>query len=307
MIIKALKTEHGYLAALPYGEWMVDGSPIAIDRTGTEVNFTDPNICKIATYTLTTHYVDAAGNKLPTTEYEGRAIELQKNKRWSECGEQHIFDNLEEEFEYRKFTAQWSPATKQVTTISDPVPVQVAVVKVDTGNEFIQPVMSTKNIDNGLYVYHRADAIRKLIKAKFESLGMEYQPEVSYRNTEGKKVWGTSYNNTNISSFVAFGTYPFTEDKYKNIITMRGTLEQLEVEYRNDAADINVLIQVRHDLHFETVNLDLEKLYKSIKQLGLDVAKLPVKQKGLHSVNNIVDRIENITESLDEEITNATR
>jgi hypothetical protein len=132
-----------YVVKLPHGEYMVDGEAVKVESYGgmeVQLDSVD-DIRKVSFVSVPVAMVGDKG-QITLDEYE----ELKKDiPTPTECGD---YDSLEDEFKARKFNMQWRTLTKQVTQLSDPIPVAVDKVMFDTGSKYITPIWSTSNLDD---------------------------------------------------------------------------------------------------------------------------------------------------------------
>ena len=300
-MINVLSTENGYLATLPRGEWLVDGEHIEIkDYNGKEINFTSEEICRVNKIQQTIHCVNPEGSKISLFEYNQQLKKLCKN-----TDEDGDFSDFEEEYAYKKFATEWVNVYRYITTYDEPEKLNFIDVKVETGNKHINPILCSKNVDNGLYIYSRIGGVGSIIRDTFASLGMSFEGDIRYEETSNKKVWGNS-NHSGFEYVVAFGKYIFTKQQMRDndLRDIKGNLEQVTAYYNQDKIKIERIIKSLYNAHFrsDNVNFDFEKLLSNLKSLESEAKEIDSKQKTYYKHRTLCGDISKLIEEVQTEI-----
>ena len=287
------------------GFYLIDGKRITVpyNYNKTEIVVTNPyDIRQMTPTAQDSHYENEEGEKLTVDEYSDtvNTLNLKAHKVWDDEEECYNleFKDLDDEYAKRKFCRKWKVvrATKEV--ISEPLPVFEQLVRLDTGNEFIQSLYTTAAVgeDVALYIYHRNNATKKIVADCFTKPGMVYTQGASHSQTEGKKIWGNS-NHSHIEYVTAFGKYVFTAEKnsvVKGASNMKGTLAALQKQYEADKKYLETIIESGYNIHFRNPEIEgvlLGDVISEISSISSSVSGLDVKQKSLSSHRAINVRI----------------
>jgi len=223
-----------------YGKYLIDGELIECEGHYREkdVAVKDPDNIRIVKHHHITLYYQRGEKTISIDDYE-KLKKLMEDPSYYDEDEGRIFDNIDDEYKYKKFIRDWKPIQKVVETISDPIKLEKINIKYDSGNPFIEnKFFSGYTKDMCLYAYNRNKAILHLIKETFDEIGFKYQKDVSYKGTEDEKLW----SGEKIEYIVAFGTYLFGDRNKVNISDSVGTLEDMLQAYEMDK------IRIRHDI-----------------------------------------------------------
>jgi len=303
------------IVELPHGNFLVDGE--VVSNTGYnsynnkhQIAAKDvENICAINTRSILTGYVPVVegitDDILSVEAYNDFIQELKSAADYSDDDGEIVWNNLEAEFAYRKFVAQWKPQYKTETTYSEPLLIDRSHIRQDSGNPYIVAGFLTGRSDVPLYSYNRSSAVASLLAKKFESLGLEFKEGLSYGATEGKKLWSNS-THSGLEYVTAFGKYiigknlvPKTRGEFK------GSFEYLESIYKEDKKWIEDLIQVGYNLHFRNEGAStvlLGEVYSGLKTCINYVNTLDVKVKSETSKRSALMQLNKLLESVNVEI-----
>lgn len=301
------------IVELPAGTYLVDGEVVSHGgwnsyNTKHQISAKDvENIRAVYKTNILVGYV-------PTTEgitdtvlsveaYDDSLQELHKNG--PEDDRDFVWNTLEDEFAYRKFTSQWKAQYKEEVTYSEPLLIDRSHIRQDSGNPYIVAGFLTGRSDVPLYSYNRSNAVASMLAKKFGSLGMEFKEGVSYGATEGKKVWGNS-THSGLEYVTAFGKYiigknlvPKTRGEFK------GSFDHLEKIYKEDKQWIEDLIQVGYNLHFRNEGAStvlLGDVYSGLKACINYVNTLDVKMKSETSKRSALTQLNKLLEVVNQEV-----
>lgn len=269
-------------------------------------------IRKIQEHSVRSHFEDSEGNKLSVEEFEQKKSELIKNANICEFEHYGLeFENLEEEFEFKKFMRTWNPIQRLSIVKSDPLPLERINVQFRTDNPFIVSGLSYTWEDPSIFYFDRLKAAHQIVRDTFEELEMEFKPNLDYRSTNGEKVWSNS-DHSGIRYVVAFNTYVFDDTfRYDEKSRSRGSLEDLKKEYENLKKRIRDRIISKYKFHFKTISdrVALELLDESLNSLKtvqkcFSEMDYKVKDRDRYfriskTLRNAIEKIENtVTESV---------
>lgn len=305
------------IVELPAGTFLVDGEVVSHGgynsyNTKHQISVKDiENVRAIYTENTLVGYVPTTdGITDDVLSVEGYNDFIQElRKKGSMVGgyedQEFVWNTLEDEFAYRKFTSSWKAQYKTDTTYSEPLLIDRTHILQDTGNPYIKAGFLTGEANTPLYSYSRTNAVADLMAKKFESLGMERKEKLSYSQTEGKKVWSNS-DYSGLEYVTAFGRYimgkanlPKTRGEFK------GSLEYLINIYEEDKKWIEDLIQVAYNLHFSNEGASsvlIKEVYYGIKSCINYVNTLDVKVKSETSKRSVLGQLNKLLDSVNQEI-----
>lgn len=307
------------IVELPAGTYLVDGEVVSHSgwnsyNTKHQISAKDiENIRSIHKRNILVGYVPitegTTDDILSVEGYNDFLQELHKNGYTvgPDDDQDFVWNTLEDEFAYRKFTSQWKAKYKEETTYSEPLLIDRSHIRQDSGNPYIVAGFLTGRSDVPLYSYSRSSAVASLLAKKFESLGMEFKEGLSYGATEGKKLWSNS-THSGLEYVTAFGKYiigknlvPKTRGEFK------GSFEYLENIYKEDKKWIEDLIQVGYNLHFRNEGAStvlLGEVYSGLKTCINYVNTMDVKVKSETSKRSALMQLNKLLESVNQEVLN---
>lgn len=295
---------------LPVGTYLIDGevvtSQLSWDRPSRQVSVKYlENIRQIIKRNLLVNFIDKDGCELTPDEYEQTKCELERYNNYNDILDETEWDSLESEFEYRKFMQRWKPVYKEETSYSEPLLVDKTHIRQDTGNPYIVAGFLTGRADVPLYIYSRTAAIAGLLEKKFESLGMTFQQNINYAQTQGKKLWGNS-THSGLEYVTAFGSYIIGKNLVKRTVgEFKGSLEYLTKLYEEDKEWIENHIQTLYNLHFRNEAASgvlLSEVYKQAKLVLTYVNTMEVKLKSETSKRETITQINKLIDLVNKEI-----
>lgn len=295
---------------LPQGTYLIDEeivtSELSWPSSNRQVSVKDlDNIRQIIKRNILVSFVDKDGCDLSVDEYEVTKLELLKHSTYNEYSDHPEWDSLESEFEYRKFMQRWKPVYKEETSYSEPLLVDKTHIRQDTGNPYIVAGFLTGRADVPLYSYSRTVAVTSLLEKKFESLGMVFQQNVNYAQTQGKKIWGNS-THSGLEYVTAFGSYIIGKNLVKRTVgEFKGSLEYLTKLYEEDKEWIENHIQTLYNLHFRNEAASgvlLSEVFKQAKLVLTYVNTMEVKARSETSKREAVTQIDKLIDLVNKEI-----
>ena len=258
------------------------------------------DIRKITETKIITKYVKDE-EEMSFEEYNNIEAKLLKDRWWDEDDYIH-WDNLESEYEYKKLTTYWQPVYKTIQEFSEPLKVEeVTELKYDTGNKFIKNIfLNGENTEDiSLYTYNLPEARISIVSEIFKSLGFEYEDNISYMRTEGKKIWSNSTHSV-IRYVVAFGGYIFG-DSWGNKYTPRGTLEDMQKKYEDDYNKIKKIIMTHYNKTFGKIDKDkfdfvglidnLNSLRNTVRDIDSKVKTQGYQTKAINKLDRMIQEI----------------
>lgn len=299
------------IVTLHHGVWLIDNDVVSVSYQGwaskghqISVENVD-SIHSISKRTVLRGYKNKEdGSSLSVEDYNHAASVLLKNSTADEDGDV-LWSDLDSEFAYRKWHAQWERITEEVTEYSSPWLLDRTHILQDTGNPYIQAGFLTGKADVPLYSYSRSSAVAGMMAEKFKSLGMVFHKGTSYGGTEGKHIWSNS-EHSGLEYVVAFGKYIFNKQILpKTRGEFKGSFEHLDSIYQEDKKWIESHIQTLYNLHFRNEAASgvlLSEVNDKLKTVLTYVNTLDVKVKSETSKRSAVAKINEAIECVNKEV-----
>lgn len=212
------------------------------------------NICTVTSINYVGGYLHkSSGNEITVDKYEELVTPL-KDKGYMEDGVME-FDNLDDEYAYRKFTQKYQTIRKTKQVVSDPKLIPLVTYQMSTENRYIQSLyaLGASNSEGDNYQYNQQQAWENIVRECFTELGMGYVDNISYSQTKNKRVWSNS-THSGIRYVVAFGKYVFNDKYDKKRSHLRGSLESMKANYEADKKSIREVIISQYNTHFGTID-----------------------------------------------------
>lgn len=264
---------------LDRGEYLINGKRYSFpDYYNNKIEVEDlKEVRKINITTITTGYYDELNQKeISVKEYENIKEKLLSKSYKDDEGDIY-FDDLDDEYNYKKFLKTHKGIYKTIENISDNIELAEEIVTYKTGNKYIESCyFNEKENEPLLYKYDREKAYLDIVKNKFNQLGFEFAGNCHYNQTQDKKIWGNS-EHSGIRYVTAFGTYIFN-DGFKTS-TIRGTLEDMLATYEKDKELIEGIIMRKYNENFAKLNKDkLNQLPDLVNELQYRLNKIKPKK-----------------------------
>ena len=287
---------------LSSGKYLIGNEVVNVEGYGNKrVQIKEGDEVKAITETsVITKYIKGE-EEMSVDEYNEIKNRLLEKQHWDEY-DCLVWEDLESEYEYKKLTTYWQPIYKTIQEFSDPLKVvEIKEINYKTNNEYIQSLFfnGDKNGDITLYVYDRPRARIDIVTKIFKELGFEYESNISYARTEGKKVWSNSSHSV-IRYVTAFGTYVFN-DSWGSEFTPRGTLEDMKKMYEEDYNAIKKIIMTHYNRTFGKINkdeFDFIKLIDNLNSLRSSVSQIDSKVKTREYQYRAINRLDKMIEEI---------
>lgn len=125
-------------------DYLKDGEPISFEESKVVVDSLE-GYQIIKKSNVFSHYESNEGAKITREEYDKMYNEIVSKGHYDDDEDEYIFDNLDDEFELRKFNKRWSYKTKEEITYEDIVFETKKAFRSD--NKYIQPLYSVTSKD----------------------------------------------------------------------------------------------------------------------------------------------------------------
>lgn len=304
-VVQYNSDEQYTIVQIPYGTYLIDNVEVVISRTDDVCVKDYKNIRPITQSAVPAEYVDEIENTTMSIDEYERILESLNSKGRHLSNGVYTFDELDDEYAQRRFKRKWKLKTKNVVVVGDPIIVTERVIKLETGNPYIESLFTTSgNADACLYTYKRQAARNDIVRDKFKSMGVKY--EASERKYKEKAHTGTVYTNSHHSGirFVqAFGEYIFDNSYDQLQHNPKGTLVHMQTLYEQDVKDINHKIDLAYKKNIIRPairgGVELGALVNKLRTIHSQVSSLDVKVKSesarrtlLNSLSKWCDEIE---------------
>ena len=251
--MKAIKFKESdyYSVELFRGSYLVDGKVLSVENNKSNIQVKDiENVIPIKRKTVVSKYV-CGESEMSVIAYNDTNQELLSKSNVDEYDDR-VWNSLEDEFKWRKFTASWVPVYREIEVKDDPYSFEIVESQIETGNPYISSDYMNGGKDPLLFIYNRHSAVMNIVRDKFNSLGMSFGGKMSYGETKNVKKWGNS-DHSCIRYAVAFNKFPFG-DKWGISHNPRGTLDKMIGMYNSDKEQLEEIIQLGYNEHFGDID-----------------------------------------------------
>ena len=212
----------------------IDGQVVVFGPTdnsaGVEMWTAPLAVCKIHVASVVTHYANASGDTIGAGAYHDEAARL--NTFVEDMG----WPSIDDEFAYRRYVAQWTPITKSVVQLSDPLPLALIKTVAKTANPHVQSLYSYEGALSDQAVYHRLQALIAAFRRVCMEAGLKETTD-----TIGSAGARDGEFSVPSHSGLRFGkvhsTYLF-DDSFEAKFALRGTMESLLQKAVEDEASV---------------------------------------------------------------------
>lgn len=287
-----------YVRLTKQGSYLIDGEVVTVanwhDIKEVYVKNVD-DIRMVSTYDILTHY-QKGEEIMSIDEHSLKLKKLLENSKYDEDDDVIYFDDLDLEYAYKKFIRDWKEIKKSTQIISDPIQVEKISIRYDSGNKHIKNrFFNGMTKDISLYEYDRESAIKELIAKTFESIGFKFQEEVSYKGTEGKKIW----SGRDIEYTVAFGTYLWGNSNKLYLRNSVGTLNDMLEKYEQDKRRIRNDIMTKYNSQYrDNSNFDFDSLLSSLNRARSNMFGLKIHKSNKNNINDYNASMQSINYSI---------
>ena len=304
MRITNIKDKGIKILELDRGDYIINGKRYGFnDYSGNKIELQDiKELKKIdKTNVCESYFNELEQNEITVDHYNDKLKELTVNASFDDDG--IYFDDLDDEYNYKKFVRSCKPKYKTLETTTDLI-IPEEVVLYETGNKYIKCNFFLIGEDKPiLYRYNRTQARLDIVKNKFDEIGFEFLNNASYESTKNKKIWGNSDHSV-IRYVTAFGTYIFG-DGWDNKFSPIDTLENCKEMYNNDIKTIENIITKYYNQNYNILNKEkLSLLPEMIDNLQINMKKVSPYQKSFQTYRNCLKKIEDIQKLISESFNN---
>lgn len=255
---------------------------------------------------ITKYYYDANMNKLTNDEYQTKLEHLLSKSYTDDDGDMQ-FEDLNDEYNYKKFIRDWKPEIIKHEHWEKITPVVLKYE--DIGNEHFIPAYTFPNLKPNskelIYIYKRFEYCRELIINFCDKYNLEYENDNLIKRKEEYNHFNyTKINNRKIVDMVDIPSeYLFSDDSKHVLIDGYEKLKNLRSQ---DEQHINEMM--KYILNFlkptELSMIDATEIYISLKKCKDSLRRIEPKQKdgdrlrtSICILNDIVSKLESIIQN----------
>jgi hypothetical protein len=172
----------GYMIELPTGHHRING--VEKHLTGDVATFDElPKLEKISVKHLTTHYSNVSGEQLSVDDYNKKLEELKSKGHYIDNCSELKFDNLDDEYAFKKFVKEWIENQVIKTVVETTYEFEV-IPEIKSSSVYIVPMRHFgKDITKNAFVLHRQFAA----EAAFLEFAKKYGYKVVGKNEEPRE------------------------------------------------------------------------------------------------------------------------
>ena len=290
------------MVKLGRGTYLIDGEVISNDGYGDKwVGVKDvKNIRMVDVTRFITHYENPNGDKMAKDEYDEMVRVLLVPSYYDDEDESIAFpkDQLDAEYDYKKFKRDWVAIYKTVQEVSEPLLVETQKTRYNTGNKHITSFFfNSGGSDLNLFSYSRASAYKSIVTDYMTKLGFVFSGDKN--NYDINKEWCNS-THSGIRYAKAFGSYLFS-DKYDVKFAQKGTLADMIKLYNEDKVDIEAVIYGKYVEKFGKVDedeFDFNGLLDTLRAMKRTLGGFDVKNKSVSDHNMLCRRIDEVIKGI---------
>ena len=273
---------------LPRGVYIIDGERIVLEGYNNKYIVETPTLIqKESLVTTTTHYESNDDqDTLSKEEYSKQLTALESKGYFDEEDYVYMFNNLDDEYAYKKFINKWKPVIVQEVVLID----QKIIIHEDLGqpNPYVLPMKKLNgNLKDTMYQYRRKQHIFNCVKeslAKYNKvLGCEDQ--LQYSKFDGQyttiaikdlKNYETGFEVCVDSLEKVLSRYNEVDEDIKNIIDI----------YFQAKVELESVVTVKEVLD------SLFTIHDNVRSLNVKVKNETHKQTTLTKINDLKTKLE---------------
>lgn len=301
--ITCIKIEEtgNYLVKLGYGTYEIDGKLVTIEGYNkTEVQVKDAKNIRRFNVSLVPIAYKSGDETISVEEYKDNIESLAK-KGWNDAEDGLSFNNIDDEYAYKKFLQKWEAVLERKESYSEPLIFTETIVRLNTDNPFISSMFTTQSEFSDIYVYNRIAATMQIVKDTFTELGMVETPDKGYATTSREKTFHIP-GHSHVRFTQAFGTYCFN-DSWEVKHNQRGSLEQMKAQYETDKKKYSNHLKVMYNNHFGEKSLDVisaKRVRSDLAGIASSISEIDPKQRSVGSKRVASSKLAELIKYLDE-------
>lgn len=188
-----------------------------------ELHIEPKSLVKVYTKTVIDYYVNADGGKILPETYDRNIEELVKNAHYSHKCE-YVFENIDEEYDYKKYIQKWKKEYK-VVEIREDIPFAIGGVIYSDYREITPLAQIGGEIDDP--ICNMVVGPITTLKEVCAELGIEYYDDNVKVSTTGHYIQNASHSGIHYAKFNEHYIFTKSGDKaYQSAQSHRGTYEE---------------------------------------------------------------------------------
>lgn len=186
-----------YHFVMPWGNWRINGVELFDNMTSTPMTSTTlPVIEKIIKHNELTHWMNG-DVEVSIEDYNLAVEELRSRGTWDDDDYEYKFEDIDDEYAYKKFIRIHTAATKRVTTY-EPEELNVVHAMIDTGSEYIVSLFSVDSNKADLVQFFKnkleIDTARKWADDNGVKLDIPTHSHIQFAKINDKYVFGNEFD-----------------------------------------------------------------------------------------------------------------
>jgi len=186
-----------YHFVLPWGNWRVNGVDLFDNMSNTPMTSTTmPVIEKIYKHNKLTHWMNG-DVEVSIEDYNSMADQLRSYGTWDDDDCEYKFEDIDDEYAYKKFIRVHTAATKLVTSYT-PEELNVVHGMIDTGSEYIVPLFSVDSNKADLVQFFRnkleIDTARKWADDNGVKLDIPTHSHLQFAKINDKYIFSNEFD-----------------------------------------------------------------------------------------------------------------
>lgn len=205
-----------------------------------ELHIEPKSLVKVYTKTVIDYYVNVDGGKILPETYDRNIEELVKNAHYSHKCE-YVFDNIDEEYDYKKYIQKWKKEYKEVE-IHEDIPFAIGGVVYSEYREITPLAQIGGEIDDP--ICNMVVGPITTLKEVCAELGIEYYDDNVKVSTTGHYIQNASHSGIHYAKFNEHYIFTKSGDKaYQSAQHHRGTYEECVRELKRYKDGIRKIVK----------------------------------------------------------------
>lgn len=235
------------------------------------------------------HYADKNGKILNIKNYDSKFNTLRGEGYIDKDSDFVQFDNLDDEYAYKKFVNEWKPVYETAVSL-DPVKLEVIEVTFDTGSPYINPLWTIQSIAEGKNLY------------RLNQMALEMD---TFTSLCGKHSLLYEIPNHSHLRFAKIeGKYVFDDKMDGNRYAPLGDLESLKALEKSTIERITkiVLMEYKKKTGIDEGSIKWPKIYEDIQAVRSAVYSIDCKTKSYDHKRRAMNIINDLVSTLEKKI-----
>lgn len=299
--VEAFEQDKGiyYIDNLPRGIYELNGERVHLSGYNGKIILDldqEVNLFKINTTKVIDYYIDSEGNNLSEVEYSKQKSELIKNT-YEDSNYEMSFNDLDEEYAYKKFIQKWKEVYKQITTHKR-VTFDIQHTMYNLPKYITHTRKLNGDLKNTLYTYNEGLHIIDLVT--------KYLTDLGYNKVSHEPRQKNEFNIHSPNEYIRFskiGTEYMTIcikglKKYEERKVAKGTYQDIINKYNSNIKDIKEAIDFWQVSNTKLNEISVKKVYDELTSMRDSLLKIETKVKSSSTKSSLINRINKFMEEL---------